>query len=488
MAGWDTTVALDPADPRPTFVQISQTLADDVRRGRLRPGDRLPSSRRLAETLGVHRNTVLAAYAELTAEGWICSERARGTFVSEALPDLRPRQLSPTGSTSVAARAGFELGRAVAVERPPQVDDGVIALTGGLPDVSLAPGAALARAYRRAVQRRGQQMLDYGSPAGELRLRTALRAMLAATRGVVGTEDEILVTRGSQMALYLIAQTLVSPGDVIAVESYGYRPAWEAFKLAGADLHPLPVDDEGLVVDELRALAQRRRVRAVYVTPHHQYPTTVTLSAARRLQLMALAKEHRMAVIEDDYDHEFHYEGRPVLPLASADAAGVVVYVGTLSKVFAPGLRVGYVVAPAPVIERLRGYRAYVDHHGDRVGEVALAELIEDGELQRHTNRARRAYGRRRDAFVQLLRHELSDALTLSAPPGGMALWARVAKGIDANAWAARALQAGVAVSPGSRFAFDRRNRPFLRLGFARVQEPLLRRAVKVLAQTMIVR
>ncbi len=486
MAGWDTTVALDPADPRPTFVQISQTLADDVRRGRLRPGDRLPSSRRLAQTLGVHRNTVLAAYAELTAEGWICTEPARGTFVSEALPDLRPRQLSPTGSTSIATRAGFELPRAVAVERPSPLGDEVIPLTGGLPDVSLAPAAALARAYRRAVQRRGQQMLDYGSPAGELRLRTALRSMLAATRGVVGTEDEILVTRGSQMALYLLAQTLVRPGDVIAVESYGYRPAWEAFKLAGARLVPLPIDDDGLVVDELRALTRRERVRAVYVTPHHQYPTTVTLSAARRLQLLALARTERLAVIEDDYDHEFHYEGRPVLPLASADASGVVVYVGTLSKVFAPGLRVGYVVAPAPVIERLRTYRSYVDHHGDRVGEVALAELIEDGELQRHTNRARRAYGRRRDVFVQLLRERLSEALTLSAPPGGMALWARVAPGIDANAWAARALQAGVAVSPGSRFAFDRRNRPFLRLGFARVDEPTLRRAVNVLARTII--
>jgi GntR family transcriptional regulator/MocR family aminotransferase len=304
-------------------------------------------------------------------------------------------------------------------------------------------------------------------------------------RGLAAGPEDVLITRGSQMAFYLLGRALIAPGDLVAVEAFGYRPAWEALRMAGARLVPLPVDAHGLRVEALSELTQRERVRAVYVTPHHQYPTTATLAPGRRLALLALARAERIAILEDDYHHEFHYHGRPVLPLASADDAGVVVYIGTLSKILAPGLRIGFVVAPVPLIERLATLRLFIDRQGDRAVERAVAELLEEGEAQRHVRRMRRVYEARRNALAEALRARLGDALSFELPAGGMAFWARVADGIDVDTWAERALAEGVAFYPGKRFAFDGRRRPFARLGFAALDEDELREAVRRMASAL---
>jgi GntR family transcriptional regulator/MocR family aminotransferase len=474
---WQLALEVE-GDDQPRFLQIARAIVEEVRRGRLKPGATLPGSRTLAESLGVHRNTVLAAYDELAAEGWIVREPARGTFVSRELPDARPLKFAPNGRAATPERAGFDLPPLADTHAFAPTPKGRLPLLGGMPDLRLAPAVELARAYRRAL--RGVQartLLDYGDPQGPQRLRAALADMLSALRGLAATPASVVVTRGSQMALYLTAHALLAPGDVVAVEGLGYRPAWEAFRRAGARLVPVPVDGEGLDVRALADLCARERVRAVYVTPHHQYPTTATLSAARRLELLGLARARRLAIVEDDYDHEFHYDGRPILPLASADTAGVVIYVGTLSKILAPGLRTGYLVAPAPVIERVVALRTVIDRQGDQPLEHALALLVEDGEVQRHARRARRAYKARRDLLAARLRAELPQ-LTFTTPPGGIALWVR-ADGVDVDAWAERALAAGVVFQTGRRFAFDGRSRPYVRLGFAACDEKDLREAVR---------
>jgi GntR family transcriptional regulator/MocR family aminotransferase len=294
-----------------------------------------------------------------------------------------------------------------------------------------------------------------------------------------------MVTRGSQLALDLVARTLLQPGDVVAVEALGYRPAWSALQAAGARLQPVPVDERGIDVDALEALAQKQRLRAVYVTPHHQYPTTAMLDAARRLRLLELARARKIAVIEDDYDFEFHYEGRPVLPLAAADRHAVVVYIGTLSKILAPSLRLGFIVAPPTLIERLAEVRLTIDRQGDQVVECAVAELIEDGELQRHVRRMRRIYQGRRDALVARLHKRLGGALSFTVPAGGMALWAQADEGIDVEAWAARALKRGVLFNSAARFAFDGKPRPALRLGFAALSEAELDEGVRRIAAAL---
>jgi GntR family transcriptional regulator/MocR family aminotransferase len=490
--GWTFSFALDPQDRRPLFVQIASALAADITRGRLRPGQRLPGTRSLAATLGVHRSTTVAAYAELAAQGWTVTRPAAGTLVAASLPDLAPRRIGPPlprrPGTPVSARGiGFHLPEAIALpgsEPSIAAAPGTLALWGGVPDLRLLPRDLLGRALRRAARTGQRTLLAYTDErAGEPRLRAELAALLRATRGLSCTADELFVTQGSQMALDLLGRTLLRPGDAVAVEAVGYRPAWGAFASRGARLLPIPVDQEGLDVEALASQAIRLPLRAVYLTPHHQYPTTVMLSARRRLALLALARERRFAIIEDDFDHEFHYDGRPVLPMASGDRAGVVVYVGTLAKILAPGLRVGFVVAAPALLECLARERLFIDRQGVTLVEAAVADLLEDGEVARHVRRVRREYHQRRDVLVAALRRHLPDALSFDVPPGGMALWARAAPGLEVRRWQRRALQAGVLVHIGGDFTFDRSPLPFLRLGFAVCNQGELETAVRRLAR-----
>jgi GntR family transcriptional regulator/MocR family aminotransferase len=277
---------------------------------------------------------------------------------------------------------------------------------------------------------------------------------------------------------------LLRNGDLVAVESIGYRPAFQALRMSGARLAPVPIDDKGMQVEKLEALHARRPLRAIYLTPHHQFPTLVTLSASRRLKLLDFAKKHRIAVLEDDYDHEFHYEGRPVAPMASEDTSGNIIYIGTLSKVLAPGLRIGYVVAPKLVIDALAAIRSHIDTQGDAIIETAVAEWIEEGDLERHARRVRRIYLQRRQALCAALQSQLAGAVEFDVPTGGMALWVKCLQKADAESWARRALAQGVRVSPASLYRLDRRNIPFLRMGFAKLSEAELRRAVAILART----
>ena len=478
---WDLPLDLHADAEEPLFLQISRALAADIQRGRLRPGTRLPGSRTLARSLGVHRNTVLAAFAELSAEGWIESTPASGTFVARSLPSVKPRAFASRAMHEPGAlnRLGFELRYTQQVsadsDRPP--DDALI-MSGGIPDVRLVPVADLARAYRRALRECSRTVLSYGDARGEPRLRAALAAMLAANRGLPVTADDVLITNGSQGALDLVGRALIGQGDVVAVEALGYRYASELFRRHGAKLATVPVDEQGLDVAALEKLTESTPIRAVYVTPHHQYPTMVTMTASRRVALLALAQRERFAILEDDYDHEFHYQGRPVLPLASADRAGVVVYIGTLSKILAPGIRMGYIVAPRPLLEHLATLRMYLDRHGDRAVQLAVAHLLDQGILQRHVRRARRIYHARRDLLAAELQRSLGDTLSFSLPTGGMAIWANVRRGVDLDAWVAQALARKVVIHPARRFALDGKPRPCVRLGFAALNESELMTAV----------
>lgn len=490
--GWVVDIDVHASDAtEPLFVRIARALSADIRRGRLRRGSALPGSRALAATLGVHRNTVLAAYRELLAEGFIEPRHGRGTYVSAELPDVRPRSFGRsqraeqrTPAQRNPERIGFALTTTAAELPSRSFSKRTLRMWGGTPDLRELPNLALARAERRAM-RRQPELLGYGDPSGYQPLRAALSGMLAQARGLAIEADDILITRGSQMGVALASASLLRPGDHVAVEAWGYPPAWHALRHTGARLVPIQVDAEGMRVDELARLCERRTIRAVYVTPHHQYPTTVPLSPGRRLALLELAERQRMAIIEDDYDHEFHYEGRPLLPLKSADGAGCVIYIGTLSKVLAPGLRLGYVVAPKVLLREMTARRYYLDRQGDQVMEAALAELIEDGELARHIRRMRRLYLARRDRCVALLREHLSAELEFQVPSGGMALWARAAEGIDVERWARAGEEEGVSFQPGHSFQWEKQRCQHVRLGFAPLQEGELATAVRALVRSV---
>lgn len=488
MARWEFALDIDRRRGTPVAQQIASAIAAEIQRGRLHPGDAVAGSRTLARSLRVHRQTVVAAFEELIAEGWLVSRRASGTFVADRRPDSAPKRFASAARARriMPKRMGISLADAPEPELPVTVPPGAILMSGSRPDVRLLPGDLIGTAYRRVLRRFGSGLLSYGDPAGLLHLRRALAAMLSATRGLAVDSTSILLTRGSQMALALTARALVRQGDAVAVENPGYRPAWEAFRLAGAEIVPVPVDDHGLDIAALQRIARRKRIRAVYVTPHRQFPTTVTLSAPRRLELLRLAAGERFAIVEDDYDHEFHYDGRPVLPLASVDTAGLVIYIGTWSKVLAPALRLGFIVAPPDLIERLVAYRSFLDLQGDLVLDCALAELLEEGLIQRHVRKVKRIYHARRDLFVEALGKRCGTFISFTPPSGGTAVWVRTRDARTAIRWSRRARELGVVFEPGNSFTVNAEPLPGARLGFACLSDHELSLAVDRLAAAAV--
>jgi len=467
VTGWTPTVFLDSASREPIYLQIAHALMHEIHRGRLKPGDSLPGYRSLAAQLGVNRNTVMAAFRELQAEGWVVSSQGEGSTVAPYPPTRLP------GEDAAPAPMGFDLGGLDQASAPSERSD-LLKVASGLPDPRLLPGAALARAYRRALTLNRQSALSLEDPQGHPKLREALARMLSGTRGIPAAPDRLLITRGSQMAAFLVAEALCRAGDAVAVESLGDRRAWEVVAKTGARCLPVPVDSDGFSVNALESMLAEAPLRAVFITPQRQYPTLAVLSSERRVRLLELAARHRFAILEMDQDSEFQFEGRAVAPLAADDAAGVVIHVGTLSKIFSPGLRLGFVHAPLPLIARMRDLRLAFDRQGDMVLERAMAELMEDGEMARHLNRMHQVYRVRREVLCRALQRELGDRIAVTPPSGGLALWVKVQEGIDIDAWAARALVHGVAFQPGRQFAFDSGAVPGLRLGFSNYAEPEL--------------
>jgi GntR family transcriptional regulator / MocR family aminotransferase len=486
MARWHLDLEIDPASSVPLTLQIIRTISSEVRRGRLRPGALLPGSRTLARSLGVSRNTVFAAYEELEAEGWLQSSPTRGTFVSEDLPDSSPRGRPAEPRSKRADRIGFDLESIDLAPLDATVGRGALRWDFGLPDTRLAPVDALARAYSRVLRKHGRTVLQYDRYAEvDSPLESVYAAMLSSTRGLAVDASQVVLTRGSQMGLYLVVRALVRPGDVVAVEHPGYVRMWELLRAAGARVVPIAVDRHGIDVGALEEVSRSQAIRAVALTPHHQFPTTVTMSIARRLELLELARKKRFAIIEDDFDHEFRYEGHPVLPIAAADDSGIVVYVSSLSKILAPGLRCGHVVAPAPLSKQLRQLRKLIDIQGDQALDWALAELFEDGEVQRHVNRARRIYRARRDRLAEALERRLGGIVRFNLPSGGLALWVSIDPAIDVELWAERARAVGLLFRTGRIFYFDDPPAPMMRLGFARLNEKEQDVALSRLASTV---
>ncbi|WP_266171907.1 PLP-dependent aminotransferase family protein [Dyella subtropica] len=480
MRRWELAIALDPGRELPLFLQLAGTIADDIRCGRLKPGEALPGSRELALRLGVNRNTIVAGYSELVAEGLVSTRIGGGTFVGEpaAPPPDAPAMTEQTPTYSLMPPLPLPMaGHAPA--------PGVLMMSNGAPDARLFPARALARAFRRAIEHRGRSLLVAPHPCGHIRLRTELAAMLARTRGLLATPDNLMVTRSIEQGIDLVARTLIGPGDTVAVEAFGYPPAWSVLKLAGAQLVPIAVDSGGLDVDALEALLRQQTIRAVFLTPHHQFPTTTVMSPARRARLAELALQHGFAIIEDDYDHEFHYEGKPILPIAAGAGRANVVYIGSLSNLLAPGVSTGFVVAPPAVFARLQSMRAASDARSDAAMECAIAELFEDGELLRHVRRMRRTYAARRDALAEALTRHLGGAVHFRLPEGGMGLWVRADDGIDVARWSRDGEREGVLFFDARRYDFHQRAQSFLRLGFTYHDESELDDAVRRMARAL---
>jgi GntR family transcriptional regulator/MocR family aminotransferase len=467
---WKVTLGerIDSGRDVPIYMQIIQALIRDIESGRLTSGAFLPSSRELAEALAVNRKTVVLAYEDLVAQGWLESAGTRGTMVSLSLPS-RGNGTSDAGSGGGSA-AAYEFmeppSRPLALPggAGPKLDEGT-------PDGRLFPAELLSRAYRSAVMRAAREnRLQYRDPRGSPVLRENVAAMLRSERGLPVTAKNICITRGSQHGIFLATQILTEAGDSVAVEELTYEPAVAAFRARGASIHSVGLDQDGIRVDELEKICRRERLRAVFLTPHHQFPTTVSLRPERRLRLLELADHYGFAVVEDDYDHEFHFESQPLLPMASY-APGRVIYVGSLSKLLLPALRIGYVAAPEKVIDAFAHLISISDGMGNTLTEEAAAELIENGELRRHGRKARHVYARRRQSFAASLDQHLRALVEYDMPEGGLAFWLRFRDEQVLDRLERRAGEMGLRFA-ASRSFMTRESAPRgLRFGFASLTE-----------------
>jgi GntR family transcriptional regulator/MocR family aminotransferase len=482
-------------------LQIAEAIVDEIRRGRLVHGTAMPGTRVLADTLDVNRKTVTLAYDELKAQGWISSQARRGTFVSADVPRrVLPEEATRDGTRfRIASEAAVANGRdayagayAGASGTDGKADAGAegprwrrpIARewAEGDPDTRLIPFAVLSRAFHRTIvtMTRANQ-LGYGDARGAPALRTAISAMLRMERGLDIGADHVCMVRGSQMGIFLAARLLVRPGDCVVFESLSYPPARAAFASCGAQVLDVAHDEQGPILDALEALCRRHRVRALFVTPHHQFPTTVTMTVARRAGLLALADRFDFSIVEDDYDHEFHFEEGAPLPMANMDRAGRVLYVGSLSKVLAPGLRLGYLIASPEIVERCADEIMLIDRQGNALTELAVADMMSAGEVRRHILRAQRVYRTRRDHAVTAVRTHFGDDVDFNIPAGGLALWVRLHPRTDIDVFEHAARKQGVRLLAGRLFTDGGHAVPAFRLGYGSLDEAELDKMVGTL-------
>jgi GntR family transcriptional regulator / MocR family aminotransferase len=432
MISFKNLIDINRSSEVPVFIQISNAMAHLIKRGTLAQRYKLPGSRSLSEGLGVHRKTVIAAYEELMSQGWIEVQPSKGTFVSSKLPMIEPQSISVNGSIiSPKGKAAFNYSKRALLKRKDVAIEEMLTVDEGIPDVRIAPVQEILRHSKNILAREyNLKHLSYGSVKGDSMLRSVLADYLHETRGLNITADNVLITRGSQMAMYLATQLIINKDDLVVVGETNYWTANLTLKDRGAQLLTVPVDDAGVDTDAIELLCKKKKIKAIYVTPHHHHPTTVTLSAKRRVHLVQLAAQYNFAILEDDYDYDFHYQRAPLLPLASADTNHVV-YMGAICKIVAPAYRVGYMVASKDFIEEVSYLRRIIDRQGDPVLERAIANMIKQGDIQRHTKKALKLYTERRENFDSLLLKHLAPFVTYQIPEGGMAFWIGLNKKYD---------------------------------------------------------
>lgn len=410
---WKMRLHLAERQEKTIFLKLANQIIQDILSGRLGQGARLQGSRALAEELGINRKTVQSVYEDLESQGWLLSKPRQGTFVSEYLPDLNTQAVVTH--------------RSIVTQAPAPNSEQELVKNDGIPDTRLIPYALFSRAYRHAlIQVTRQQVMGYGDPQGSVELRQALLNMLSMERFIQTTIQQICVVRGSQMGIFLAARVLAKKHkqrDVIIVEHWSYSPAVETFLSNHFQVVRVRLDQHGLDTAHLAELLETHAVAALYTTPHHQYPTTVSMSMDRRLKLLELSNTFDFYIIEDDYDHEFHYDNRPIPPLISLPASDKVIHIGSLSKVFAPSLRVGYVVADLDIIHAMKQDILLIDKQGNAITEFAIAELMQQGEIKRHIRKMRKIYQQRRDFALLTFQQRFQDLVEILSPAGGMALW-----------------------------------------------------------------
>lgn len=480
-------IKVDRDADRPLYLQISNSLIHHIREGRLRRGLKLPGSREMASILGVNRMTVVAVYDELHAQGWVHRIPRKGTFVNKDLPHIKGTEYRSVGDNPAHLPEKpiftFYSGRKRLFEASKPAIAGTITIDDGFPDNRLFPAGLLTRNLSSISGRASfEKHLRYGNPQGTTTLRNTLSEHLSDTRGLPVSPENIMITRGAQMGFYLSAGLLIQSGDNVIVGEPGFFGANHTFEQQGAVLNRVPVDDKGMDMDAVEKICRKKKIRLLYVIPHHHHPTTVSLTPERRIRLLELAEKHKFAIIEDDYDYDFHYTSSPMMPIASLDRKGSVIYIGTLAKTLAPAIRTGFMVGPESFIQAASAFRSTIDVQGDSLTEAAVAELYRDGTISRHIRKLVKLYRERRDSFCRLLSDTVGNHISFSVPDGGMSVWVQF-NHLDLPKLSKLAADKGLRISDGRIYNTHTKNYNSARLGFASLNFEEQKKAVGILAE-----
>ena len=476
-------VALDPDAETPLYRQLYDSFRNGILNGQLRPGQRVPSTRALAAELGISRIPVLGAFDQLLAEGYLQTFTGSGTVVARSIPEdsiqfrkdgpaqlarpRGPRRISRSGRKLVAtpAQPWFTHLGAFRVSLP-ALDDYPVDVWGKL----------LARHSRRPLKKE----MAYSSPLGYFPLRQAIAEYLATVRAVHCDPKQVMITTGSQQALQLSTRVLLDPGDSVWMEDPGYPGAHQALTTFGANLVPVAVDGEGLKVEE--GIRRFPNARAVYITPSHQYPLGMTMSAARRMRLLDWATRTGSWILEDDYDSEYRFGSRPVASLQGLDTDARVVYIGTFSKVLFPALRLGYAILPEDLVPAFGAARDASDIFSSTLYQLVLTDFIREGHFARHIRRMRMLYMERRAALVKAIEEHLGPEFPIMSAEAGMHLVVLFPNGIDDVAVANRAARDGIAAMPLSLCYLRRPAKHGLILGYGVTDKRDIQEGMKKLA------
>ena len=425
---YEHVILIDKDSKQPVYRQIAYAFMDAIRNGTLKAGTVLPGTRELSRVLNVHRKTVIAAYEELNAQDWIVIVPRKHVKVSGQIPSFKPGKWS-----NVNASDSYKNNFALSFNRlEKETNDAnipssaAILIDDGYPDIRLSPIDELLKIYRSYTLRKYAVKTTVDIAQGTLQLRQALVTYLSETRGLNISADNLLITHGAQMSIYLAAKLLLNTESNIIVGIPNYTIASSTFQATGAKIIEVSVDESGLDIDAVESLCKSKKITAVYLIPHHHYPTTVTLSVERRMRLLELSTRYAFAIIEDDYDYDYHYTSSPYLPLASGSHTGNIIYIGSFSKILGPSIRIGFMVAPENFIQESTRFRKNIDVGGDGYMQNALAELIKNGELGRHLKKARKQYHQRRNYLHHLLQTKLGAYISYTLPEGGMAIWIKL--------------------------------------------------------------
>lgn len=447
------------------YIQIAQQLINAIQRGYLPVGTLLPGTRILSNWLQIHRNTAVAVYDELASQGWVEIVANKGTFVLNPVKQKPSTQtISIPYSENYPTHTGFRFHESIHLASPYETITTEYAFNDGSTDIRLHSKNQYARWYTAALKR--ASILKKEKTLGEKAsfFETQLCNYLNATRNLHIAPKNLLATKSTEMSLYLIAQLLLKPNDVVLVGSLSHFAANMIFQQAKATIKTIPVDAYGLDVDYIKKHFIKNSIRCVYCTPQRHYPSTQSLSAQRRLALLQLAKEYGFAIIENDYDYDFQFDAAPTLPMASADTHGLIIYIGTFGQVLFPSFETGFIVAPANFINEAKNYSNMIDPQNDVIKEQIIAEMIHEGEIHRQVKKMALLYKERRNTMCALLNEHFGSLITYHKPNGGLALFIEFKKHISLVKLAAIMHQNHVTLP--KNILYQTKNTCGIRLGF----------------------